>query len=67
MDIEKYDSLPIEIKEVLNTWNDEKNLYKECERIKKELNKIGWDCEYGLDGTIEDVIEIDFKIKLTKL
>jgi hypothetical protein len=45
-----YDNAPPKIKAVLDTYKDEGDLYKECDRIIKELNKLGYDADYGLDG-----------------
>lgn len=54
----EYDELPDEIKEILESWDDSKSLHKECERIKKELESIGWTCEHSLCGIINSVYEI---------
>jgi len=56
---QEYDNLPQQIKEIVDSWDDNKNLYDECARIKHELNKRGFDCEYGLDGMVYDVAPID--------
>lgn len=45
-----YYSLPEEVRDVLDTFDEQENGYKECKRISLELNKIGWDMNYGLDG-----------------
>lgn len=55
MTANEYDSLPISVKRVVDSYDDDKDLYAECARIEKELNKIGWTCEYGLDGEVYDV------------
>lgn len=55
MTAEQYDSLPENIKGIVDSWDDNKNLYDECARIKQELECIGWTCEYGLDGMVYDV------------
>ena len=57
-DIVKYEFLPQHIKDIVDSWDDNKELYSECIRIQKELNHIGWDCDYGLSGEITDVWEI---------
>ena len=41
MDELEFDMLPIEIKDIINTYDDNKDLYLECKRIKSELNLIG--------------------------
>lgn len=51
----EYDNLPTNIQEIVDSWDDNKNLYEECARIKKELNFLGWTCDYGLDGCVYDV------------
>lgn len=53
--MEEYDSLPQHIKDIVDSWDDNKDLYAECARIKAELEKLGWSCEYGLSGEIYDV------------
>jgi len=55
MDELEFDMLPTEIKDIINTYDDNKDLYLECKRIKCELNIIGWDCEYDLDGQIYNI------------
>ena len=44
-----------EIKSILDSFDDEECPYAECKRIKAELNEIGWDCSYDLDGSIHSV------------
>ena len=53
-----YDKLPNYIKDVVDSWDDNKDLYAECRRIEQELNHQGWMCEYGLDGMIHDVTKL---------
>jgi hypothetical protein len=55
---EKYESLPQGIKDILDSWDgwdDNEDLYSECNRIQKELEKFGWTCSYGPDGMVHDV------------
>ena len=52
---QEYDNLPLNIKNIVDSWDDNKDLYAECARIKKELNQLGWTCDYGLDGEVYDV------------
>jgi len=40
---------------ILASFDYEECPYAECKRIKAELNANGWDCEYGLDGSIHSV------------
>ena len=46
----EYDSLPDNVKKILNTSDENKDPYYECERLLNELKLIGWTFEYGLDG-----------------
>ena len=40
------------IKSILDSFDHDECPYAECKRIKAELNALGWDCSYGLDGSI---------------
>lgn len=53
----EYDDLPKEVIDIVDTYEESGDLYGECRRIKFELEKIGWTCEYGLDGDIYDIKE----------
>ena len=55
MTAEEYDNFPQEIKNILNSYDDNESLYKECVRIKLELETIGWTCDYDLSGEVYDV------------
>lgn len=55
MTAEQYDNLPSDVKSIVDSWDDNKELYAECARIKDELNYLGWTCDYGLDGEVYDV------------
>lgn len=52
---EDYINLPQKIKYIVDSWDDNKELYAECSRIQKELEHIGWTCDYGLSGEVFDV------------
>lgn len=52
-----YDHLPDEVKTILSGFDEYQDLYAECKRIAKELNQIGWSCDYGLDGVITEVYQ----------
>ena len=41
----EYDNLPERVKAIVNTYDDNENLYEECHRIKIELEHIGWTCD----------------------
>ena len=55
MTVKEYDNFPQEIKDIVNSWDDNKSLYEECARIKLELESIGWTCDYDLSGEVYDV------------
>lgn len=55
MTAEQYDNLPQNVKDILNSFDEEKDGYKECHRIFKALNKIGWTCDYDLSAEIFDI------------
>ena len=61
MDAKEYDNLPDNVKRIVDSWNDNKELYAECSRIQEELTQKGWTCEYGLDGMIYNVKQIDME------
>lgn len=42
------DIIPKDVLDILTTFED--NTYEECERIKNELEQIGYTFEYGLDA-----------------
>ena len=54
----EYQNLPENVKGIVDSWDDNEDLYEECSRIKYELNVIGWTCDYGLDGEVYDVTQI---------
>lgn len=43
------------LKAIIDSFDFDEDPYQECKRIKAELNSVGWDCEYGLDGSIHSV------------
>ena len=56
-DAKAYENFPPEVKVVVDSWDDNKNLYEECARIKCQLEEIGWTCDYDLSGEVYDVRE----------
>jgi len=56
-DAKAYENFPPAVKAVVDSWDDNKNLYAECARIKYQLEEIGWTCDYGLSGEVYDVRE----------
>lgn len=52
---EEHDKLPRNVQVILGGFDEDKDAYKECAKIKRELNSIGFTCSYGLDGVIYNV------------
>ena len=55
---QKYDNLPQRIKDIVDSWDDNGDLYVECKRVQEELEQEGWTCDYGLDGEIYEVKQV---------
>lgn len=55
---QQYDSLQPDVKEIIDTFNDEECYLDQSIKIRKQLNEIGWDCEIDADGGICDVYKI---------
>lgn len=53
---EYYDTLPIAVQEILDQSEGDMD-YELCKKQVKQLNDIGWDADYGLDGVIHSVGE----------
>ena len=49
-----YDSLPENVKAILDQSVGDMD-YNLCAKQVKQLNAIGWDADYGLDGLISNV------------
>lgn len=47
--------LPEVVQVILNSYDDDKELYEECDRIIEELEQHGYTAEYGLDGQIHSL------------
>jgi len=43
---------PEEVKTILASFDEDNDAYNECERIVKELNAIGWNADYYLQGEL---------------
>lgn len=54
----EYDSLPIEIKDILNTFDEGRDAYKECERIIGAMVAKGYSADYGLDGILHSFTKL---------
>lgn len=52
---DEYNRLPQHIKNIVDTFDEDKCSYAECARIKKELETVGYTCDYGLDGSLYDI------------
>jgi hypothetical protein len=50
--LENYSELPQNIQDIIFSFNEDLDAYKECERIENELKPLGYSVEYGLDGTL---------------
>jgi hypothetical protein len=51
----EYEQMPQEVRDIVDSWDDNKNLYAECLRIKLALHDLDWTCDYGLSGEVYDV------------
>ena len=58
MEAQEYDDLPSNVKKIVDSLDDNRSAYQECERIKEELENIGWTCDHGLDGMVYDVVKL---------
>ena len=63
----EYDTLPQHIKDIVDSWDDNKDLYQECSRIKCELEINGYTCDYGLDGQVYDIKPLNKQTTMKKL
>jgi hypothetical protein len=55
---EKWDELPQEVQDVLAKHQNDDETYSNCEELKKDLHKVGYTCNYGLDGVPYDLNKI---------
>jgi len=55
---QEYDCLPQAVKDTVDTWDENLDMYAECERILQELKHQGWSCDYGLSGELFDLKQI---------
>lgn len=54
---EHYDLLPESVQAVLNKHGDVQS-YEECEALIRDLEAVGYTCDYGLDGSCYDLKKI---------
>lgn len=47
---ESYETLPMNVQEVLSKHSEMENDYQSCDELIKDLNEVGYTCDYGLDG-----------------
>ena len=47
---EFYEDLPPHVVSIIDSYNEEKEPYKECARVQKELQAVGYTFDYGLCG-----------------
>ena len=55
MTAEEYDKLPENVKDIINSFDEDLDSYIECERIVSELNLIGYTAKYYLDGVLFNI------------
>jgi hypothetical protein len=55
---EHYETLPKKVQKVLEKHQNDDNEYENCEELIKDLNKVGYTCDYGLDGVPYDLKKI---------
>ena len=54
---ETYDTLPDNVKAILDQSQGDMD-YELCVKQVAQLNAIGWDADYGLDGEINSVYKL---------
>mgnify|MGYP003659163542 CR=1 FL=1 len=50
---------PFDVLKILMTEDSDADPYAECRRLVSELEKIGWTAEWGLDGILYDLKQIN--------
>ncbi len=50
--------IPDNVSEILDTFNEEADSYKECARLLSAVESIGYTFDYGLDGQPYDLTKI---------
>ena len=55
---EIYETLPMEVQEVINNFSEKDNDYENCAKLVEELNAVGYTCDYGLDASPYDLKQI---------
>lgn len=47
---EHYETLPDNVKSIINSYENEENDYNTCQRLIDDLEEVGYTCEFGLDA-----------------
>jgi hypothetical protein len=47
---ENYKILPKEVQNILSKYDDSDQTYINCEKLKNDLEKVGYTCDYYLDA-----------------
>ncbi len=50
--------IPIDIQDIVYSFDEEADKYQECARIEAELKPLGYTIDYGLDGELVDLKKI---------
>jgi hypothetical protein len=53
--LEDYENLPDHIKAILDSFDEDGDSFKECERVEKELEVYGYSVDYDLSGELFDL------------
>lgn len=56
---DEFDSLPKEVQDVLNSFDEDEDGYKECARVLEELKPLGYTFEYYLDAVPYNLKKIE--------
>jgi hypothetical protein len=51
----QYNTLPENVKAILDSHCTMSDEYQECERLISELNEIGWNADYDLEGNLFNI------------
>jgi len=52
---EHYELLPQEVQDILSKYDDHDETYENCENLKKDLETVGYTCDYYLDAVPFDL------------
>ncbi len=55
---EHLDELPTEIIDILEKYSEWDETYEVCENLKRELNNVGYTCEYYLDAIPYNLVKL---------